>query len=470
MLAVRLPRRDAPTLARRLARISGVRFVERNRDLMRTTALPAAEAVPTDPLWPKEWGPALIGAPAAWTVTMGSPKVVIAVLDTGVDSSQPDLRGALVPGYDFVNGDDDPSDDNGHGTRTAGIVGARADNGLGISGVCPRCSVMPVKVASKNGSASWLDVASGISWATDHGASVISMSLGGGPSDAVAAAIQYAQSKGVLVVAAAGNNASSQPFYPAADPGVLSVAGTAKNGRLYSWSNYGAWVDVAAPGCDTTTFVGDGFGEFCGTSASTPVVAGLAGLALSYSPSSSAETVEHAIVSSAHQVAGVADGRVDAVGTLLALGARFPAKPATRSRSRAKLVSRDRSTAGYGRTAPHARVGRSVLRAHWRLRLAVTGGRVAATLHSPKAQSCLVSLRSAEGLWHSSKRGPTADSLVARVARGEYRLDVQCKTRRPRPASLTVHGARLRKHRGGQRAGAGRRGVPVLVEIPFAHL
>ena len=468
LLAVRVPRRDAQAFSRRLARISGVRFVERNRDLMQTTGSRFVQTVPTDPLWPNQWGPALIGAPAAWAVTMGSPSVVIAVLDTGVDFSQPDLRAALVPGYDFVNRDDEPSDDNGHGTRTAGIVGARADNGLGISGVCPRCSVMPVKVAGADGFASWLDVASGITWATDHGASVISMSLGGAQSDAVAAAVRYAQSKGVLVVAAAGNNGNSQRFYPAADPGVLSVAGTAKAGGLYSWSSHGSWVDVAAPGCDTTTFLGDRFGQFCGTSASAPVVAGLAGLAFSYSPNASAETIEHAIVSSAHRVAGVADGRVDAVGTLTALGATFKARPAAGRRSRAKLAGA-RSTSHYVRPAPRARLSRGALRMQWHVRLAVMGGRVAATLHSPKAQSCLLSLRSADGVWLSSRRGPTADSLVARVAGGRYRLDVQCKTRRPRPASLTVHGAHLRRNGSGSRSRGGGNGsvVPVPVATNF---
>jgi len=471
LLAVRVRRGDADVLSRRLAQVPGVRFVERNRTVMRTAGW--VQALPSDPLWRKQWGPALIGAPAAWAVTTGSPRVVIAVLDSGVDFSQPDLRGALVPGYDFVNGDNDPSDDNGHGTRTAGIVGARADNGLGISGVCPRCSIMPVKVANANGTASWLDVASGISWAADHGASVISMSLGGGSSDAVAAAVRYAESKGVLVVAAAGNGGSSQPFYPAADPGVLSVAGTAKTGRLYPWSNYGSWVDVAAPGCDTTTYVGDDFGQFCGTSASAPVVAGLAGLAFSYAPTSSPETIEHAIVSSAHHVAGVTDGRVDAVGTLAALGAKFRAKPATRSRTRARLTSARSATGTTGRRAPHARVTRGGLRTRWHVRLAVSGGRVAATLRSPKAQSCYLSLRSGNGLWLSSNRGPTADALVARLAGGKYRLDVQCTTSRPRPASLIVHGARVPKHQPGpqrRRSRKGWRGAPVPVALRFKPL
>lgn len=465
LLAVRVRRSDAHALSSRLARIPGVRFVERNRALMRTTGSNWVQALPTDPLWRKQWGPALIGAPAAWAVTTGSPRVVIAVLDSGVDFSQPDLRGALVPGYDFVNGDNDPSDDNGHGTRTAGIVGARADNGMGISGVCPRCSVMPVKVTSANGTGTWLNVASGIAWAADHGASVISMSFGGGSSDAVAAAIRYAQSKGVLVVAAAGNGGSTQPFYPAADPGVLSVAGTEKTGKLYSWSNYGSWVDVAAPGCDTTTFVGDEFGQFCGTSASAPVVAGLAGLAFSYSPTSSAATIEHAIVSSAHHLDGVTDGRVDAVGTLAALGAKFRVKPATRSRTRARLTSARSNV----RRVPHARVTRGGLRTRWHVRLTVSGGRVAATLHSPKAQSCFLSLRSGGGLWLSSNRGPTADALVARLAGGKYRLNVQCTTSRPRPASLTVRGARFPKHQQGSQP-RGWRGAPVPVALRFKPL
>jgi subtilisin family serine protease len=468
LLAVRVRRSDAHALSRRLARIRGVRFVERNRALMRTTGSNWVQALPTDPLWRNQWGPADIGAPAAWAVTTGSPRIVIAMVDTGVDASQPDLRGALVPGYDFVNGDNDPSDDNGHGTRTAGIAGARADNGLGISGVCPRCSIMPVKVTGANGTATWLNVASGIAWAADHGASVISMSLGGGPSDAVAQAIRYAQSKGVLVVAAAGNGGSSQPFYPAADPGVLSVGATQKTGKLYSWSNYGSWVDVAAPGCDTTTFVGDGFGQFCGTSASAPLVAGLAGLAFSYSPTSSAETIEHAIVSSAYHLDGVTDGRVDAVGTLAALGAKFRVKPARRSRTRARLTSA-RSASGKVRRVPHARVTRGGLRTRWHVRLTVLGGRVAATLHSPKAQSCYLSLRSGDGLWLSSNRGPTADALVARLAGGKYHLNVQCMTSRPRPASLTVRGARVPKHQPSSRH-RGWRGAPVPVALRFKPL
>ncbi len=442
LLAVRVPRREAAAVRRGLARTPGVRFVERNHVVAQVAAAPSSvQAVPTDPLWPNQWGAALIGAPTAWAVTMGSPKVVIAVLDTGVDLSQPDLQGALVPGYNVVAGDSDPSDDNGHGTSTAGIVGARADNGVGISGVCPRCSVMPVKVVASNGTATSLDVATGIAWATDHGASIISLSLGGAQSDAIAAAVQYAESKGVLVVAAAGNNGNSQPFYPAADPGVLSVAGTDANDQLYPWSNYGSWVSVAAPGCDTATLRGGSFGEFCGTSASTPVVAGLAGLARSYSPTSPAEAVEQAIVSSAHPVAGVAGGRVSAVGTLAALGATFQPQTAPAAAPvlpAAKPADGSRTVASTPvATHPDTRVKQRALRSHWHLGLLVRAGRVAATLRSPKARSCTLRLVPA-GRGRLSSRRLTGASLVAKVSAGKYRLDVACKSPRPRPASLTL--------------------------------
>ncbi len=328
VVVVRVPRRNAAALISRLAHSRAVKYVERDHVAMRITASNVVQETPTDPLWGLQWGAALTQAPTAWAVTKGSASVVVAVLDTGVDLSQPDLQGAFVPGYDFVNNDADPSDDHGHGTGIAGIVAARAGNGLGGSGFCPRCSIMPVKVVGADGTATGANVALGITWATDHGANVINISLGGTFGPTVADAINYAISKGALVVAAAGNNGNSNAFYPAADAGVLSVAATQPNDQLYSWSNYGAWVSVAAPGCDLTTARGGQYAEFCGTSASTPVVSGLAALAMSYSPTSSAEEIKLAITSSAHAVAGVSYGRVDVAGTLAALGATFALAPA----------------------------------------------------------------------------------------------------------------------------------------------
>src|SRR3954452_23864934 len=332
VVVVHVPRRNVWRLVSRLQRLPSVRYVERNRGSLRIAGSGSLQAVPSDPYWSAQWGAALVDAPTAWAVTRGSAGVVVAVLDTGVDVSQPDLQGALVPGYDFVNHDADPSDDHGHGTGTAGMVAARADPrlggyGPGRSGLCPQCSVMPVKVANATGQATELDVASGITWAADHGARVINLSLGGTFGATVADAVRYATAKGTLVVAAAGNNGNSNPFYPAASPGALSVAATQPDDVLYAWSNFGPWVAVAAPGCDLTTARGGQYGEVCGTSAATPVVAGIAALAISYAPGASVEAIRTAVTSTAHPVAGVTYGRVDVAAALGALGATFQPAP-----------------------------------------------------------------------------------------------------------------------------------------------
>lgn len=328
LLALAASASSVPTATAATSSMEGAEWSEGGRAVMRLADSKPVEITPTDPLWGEQWGAALIKAPTAWGITKGAPSITVAVLDTGVDQTQPDLQGAFVPGYDFVNDDNDPSDDQGHGTAVAGIVAARADNGVGGAGLCPRCSVMPVKVAAADGTATGADVASGIIWAVDRGARVVNVSLGGTFSSTVADAVGYAKSKGVLVVAAAGNNGNSDAFYPAANPGVLSVAGTQANDQLYSWSNYGSWVAVAAPGCDLTTHRGSAFAEICGTSASAPVVSGLAALAMSYSPTAAADAIKQAITSSAHRVGGVTHGRVDFAGALTALGATFAPAPA----------------------------------------------------------------------------------------------------------------------------------------------
>src|SRR3954452_15724106 len=249
VVVVHVPRRNVWRLVSRLQRLPSVRYVERNRGSLRIAGSGSLQAVPSEPYWSAQWGAALVDAPTAWAVTRGSAGVVVAVLDTGVDVTQPDLQGALVPGYDFVNHDADPNDDFGHGRPVAGTIAARADNGLGGSGYCPRCSIMPVKVAAADGTASELNVPSSITWAADHGARVINLSLGGTYGATVASAVNWAIGKGAIVVAAAGNNGNSSLFYPAADDGVLSVAASQADDKLYSWSNFGAWVAVAAPGC-----------------------------------------------------------------------------------------------------------------------------------------------------------------------------------------------------------------------------
>ncbi|MGD0273787.1 MAG: S8 family serine peptidase [Gaiellaceae bacterium] len=283
------------------------------------------------------------GFPDAWSLGTGSESTIVAVLDTGVDRSHEDL-GAFAPGYDFVNGDNRPTDDNGHGTAVAGIIAAQGDNGTGTAGVCWKCRIMPVKVLDAANSGSWSDVSAGVIWATDHGARVINLSLGlPTGSRSIAAAVRYAQNHSVVVVAAAGNRDSSAPDFPAAYPGVISVGAvdetgtrySTSNGNLYAgkWgSNYGSWVDVDAPGCvnstwpSSSTHPSGAYTYFCGTSAAAPFVAGLAGLARSYVPMASAGEVVNAIESSAHQTAdhNSAHGLIDAPATLTALASLPP--------------------------------------------------------------------------------------------------------------------------------------------------
>jgi subtilisin family serine protease len=281
----------------------------------------AFDTSPDDTDWPQQDGLRVAGFPKAWDVTQGSSKIVVAVIDTGVDANHPDLRGALVPGWDFIGNDADPSDDHGHGTAVAGVLAARSNNHVGGAGVCWRCLVMPIKALDAKGSGDDTLIAAGIVWAADHGARVINLSLGGpGSSVELANALEYASTKGVLVVAAAGNAGAMTQFYPAADPHAISVAATTVADSRYSWSNFGSWVRFAAPGCNIAPILGNGYGTFCGTSSATPVVAGLVALELSAQPAATARDVEDALARAAVPLpAFVQYGRIDAGKTLALL-------------------------------------------------------------------------------------------------------------------------------------------------------
>lgn len=279
------------------------------------------DPVPNDPLWRDSWSLAKVNVPGAWKVTTGAAETVVAVLDTGVDPTHPDLQGALVPGYDTVNEDADATDDHGHGTMVAGVIAARANNGIGVAGACWRCSVMPVKVIGANGLGAAPDVAEGILWATANGAQVINMSFTlSAPDDAVAAAVEYARSRGVVLVAAAGNTGTADVTYPAAYPGVVSVAGSDAADARYGWSSYGSWVGLAAPGCNLTTVPGGGYGDFCGTSSASAFVSGLAGLVRSAAGHLQPDAIAQALSRNAAPVGGyVSTGRVDAAAVLAGL-------------------------------------------------------------------------------------------------------------------------------------------------------
>jgi type VII secretion-associated serine protease mycosin len=233
----------------------------------------------------------MVRLPQAWDLSRGSASQVIAVADTGVDGSHPDLQGVTVEGYNAITGTvvaaGTNTDDNGHGTMVAGIAAANTDNGIGIAGAAWTGRVMPVKVLGPGGGGYDSDIAAGITWAADHGATIVNLSLGG-PADSTVLhdAIKYATDRGAVVVVAAGNSGTDRPLYPAAYPEVLAVGATDKNGSLTFFSSSGDHIDVAAPGFDIVStsldqqyIVGDG------TSFAAPIVSGVAALVRTVYPS-----------------------------------------------------------------------------------------------------------------------------------------------------------------------------------------
>jgi subtilisin family serine protease len=243
---------------------------------------------------------------------------VIAVLDTGVQASQPDLLGRVLPGYDFVNNDGNAADDLGHGTKVSGVIAGQGMNSLGVAGACWSCRILPVKVADRYGNVLLSNAAAGLIWATNHGARVVNMSFGKKTgTSTMDDAVTYARRHGVVVVASAGNEGNTNLFYPAAYRGVLSVAATDENDLLKSWSTHGDWVKVAAPGCAYTTMKAATWGPFCGTSASAPIASGIAGLILAIKPDATRGEIMSAIRGTAVPIGvDIGGGLVDAYAAL----------------------------------------------------------------------------------------------------------------------------------------------------------
>jgi type VII secretion-associated serine protease mycosin len=258
----------------------------------------ATATIPNDPAYAEGRQAYLsnLGMPSAWDQSRGSGEVLVAIVDTGVNASHPDLSGKVLPGWDFANDDSLAEDDNGHGTMCAGIVAANTNNLVGVAGVAwdpdgawsPR--ILPVKVLDGSGYGTVADVADGIMFAADRGAGVINLSLGSDrPSSVEQTAVEYAQAKGAVVVAAAGNDSSAEGSYPAAYEGVVAVTATDDNGNFAWFSSYGPWVDVAAPGINVTSTLrganGIDYGTGTGTSFAAPLVSGVAALVRAANPS-----------------------------------------------------------------------------------------------------------------------------------------------------------------------------------------
>lgn len=272
----------------------------------------SGQEIGDSPESPKGTPNADIKAPSAWEETKGDGEVVIAVIDTGVDMEHPDLENQIYSnGRDFVNDDDDATDDQGHGTFVAGIAAAETNNNKGVAGVAWNCKILPIKAIDEEGEGTYEWIEQAIIWAADYGADVINLSLGGPvPSQSLEAALNHAFSRDIVIIAAAGNE-GAEVLYPAAYDGYcLAVAATDYDDVRLDWSNFGPEVDVAAPGervvgpVPTWLWGPDyiPYGFWGGTSMSTPHVAGLAALIKSIKPWLKAADIMHVIRYSADDV------------------------------------------------------------------------------------------------------------------------------------------------------------------------
>lgn len=252
----------------------GVRYAEPNYRAS------IADTIPSDPGLGAQYGLVNIRAPQGWDYSTGSSSVTIAILDTGVDLGHADLASKIVPGYDFVNDDTLADDDHfqSHGTHAAGIAAAIGNNGVGVAGVSWGARIMPVKVLNAGGGGSFADAADGIIWAADHGAQIINVSLGGtSPSTVLHDAVNYAYGKGVIIVAAAGND-NGTIRYPARYPNVIAVGAVDSLNNRAGTSNYGSELDLVAPGVNIYSTVVGGYDYNSGTSMAAPYVSGLAAI------------------------------------------------------------------------------------------------------------------------------------------------------------------------------------------------
>jgi subtilisin family serine protease len=312
-------------------------------------SLRAPEVVPNDPYFLSQWNLSGIEAPAAWDITTGSDKVIIAVIGTGASLAHPELKDKIwtnhgetpgngidddgndfvddVHGWDFVNWHGAPQDDYGHGTFVTGIASAETNNGILIAGVSWGAEIMPVKVLDRDGYGSIADVSGGILYAADNGARIINLSFtltGSAYSNAVQNVVNHAHSKGALVIAAAGDSSDDSYQYPAALDHVVSVAATDREDERWRDSTYNDRVDIAAPGDEIYSFWEGGEGQISSTHMAAPQVSGLAALIWSVNPRLAPDQVEDLIESKAVDLgeSGRDDyfghGRIDSAAAVMA--------------------------------------------------------------------------------------------------------------------------------------------------------
>lgn len=342
-------------LQRRYVRHPAIESVELNHLIQ-----PCAEIVPDDPSYSEQWNLRLMNMPAAWDIEQGNPEVTVAVVDSGIATQHPEFRSQLwrnggeIPGngidddrngyiddthgWDFSDAptlpgggdwtvrDNEPEDETGHGTHVSGIIAAAGNNGVGIAGIAWQCRLMPLRAGFKYGGGEYLqndDLAAAIVYAADNGARVINMSWGDWVNAFIIEdALAYAEARGCVLVGAAGNSGALGSFYPAALKRVISVGGLGQEKQLYSDSNFGATVDIAAPGEDIlSTDIDGGYQNRSGTSMAAAHVSGVAGLVIAANPDWTNTEVQETLIATAESLfinALVGAGSLDAHAALSA--------------------------------------------------------------------------------------------------------------------------------------------------------
>lgn len=298
----------------RLQRTPGVEIAEPNY-IYRTMA------TTNDPMLNQLWGHSKVGAQSAWDQSQGN-DVLVAVVDTGVDYNHPDLQGRVIKGPDLANNDNDPMDDQGHGTHVAGTIAATGNNGVGIAGIAYNSKVLAIKVLGRDGSGDTSKIANGILKAAEMGAKVINLSLGGPQSSSVLkSAVDKATQQGALVVVASGNENTQTPSYPAAYPNALSVGSTTSSDSRSNFSNYGSTVDIAAPGSDILSTTEKTYKKQSGTSMASPHVAAGAAILLGKNPSLTNTQLRELLTSTGDSASGFSNSAVKRMNLVKALAA-----------------------------------------------------------------------------------------------------------------------------------------------------
>jgi subtilisin family serine protease len=260
-----------------------------------------------DPGYRYEWDISYTEADKAWSLVKQKREVKVAVLDTGVDYTHPDLKDRVLKdkGYNFVDNDSETMDDNGHGTHVSGIIAASSNNNIGVSGITGTLNIkiLPVKVLDENGEGEVSNIVKGIKYAVDNGADIINLSFGtNSKSKEIEEAINYAKSKGVFVVAAAGNDGESDDNSSPASDGAFAVAAIDYNYKAADFSDYGSCIKISAPGEEILSTVPGGYEAWDGTSMAAPIVSGIAAMVKAEDPNLSPSQMEDVLDSTAKDI------------------------------------------------------------------------------------------------------------------------------------------------------------------------